>query len=166
MLRADARDSHVSLPFAAVRTLLGLTLVVGMVTGFALFSIFLPRWRTGHEKIPLVRGVVVPTAAQRRTGPLAIGLELYQGRPRRVQASDTPIDDDGPEPEERGRFELAAGPEDGATFFVRASVELPTFDVFCADIALPRVRVVDGTWVGVGSGSPLAPLRITPTSKC
>jgi hypothetical protein len=94
---------------------------------------------------------------------------LFPGEARRVRAEDTPVDD-GPDPEARGRFELAAGPDDGPAFFVHAFVELSTFDRFCAEASLPPVRVVerrgDEAWVDARTGGPVPQLRITPTRPC
>jgi hypothetical protein len=148
-----------------VRTLIGLGLVLAILVGFAVGTILLPRWRTGEEKIPVVRGVVVPTRAQRATGPVQLYVALFAGKPRRVRLEDTPIDD-GPEQDAGGRFRLAAGPDDGPTFFVHGLVELTTFERFCAEVPLPRVRVGDERWVDARTGGPVPSLRITPTRPC
>jgi hypothetical protein len=156
-----------------VRTLLALGLVVTIVTGFSLFTILLPRWRTGEEKTPLVGGVVVATPEQRATGAVTFHVALFRGRPKRVPASDALVDDDAPPPDFAGgegrpsyRFQLAAGPADGPTFFVRASIELTTFEQFCADAALPRARFVDGEWVAARTRRPLRPVVLEPTRPC
>ncbi|MBD0330677.1 MAG: hypothetical protein ICV64_11315 [Thermoleophilia bacterium] len=156
-----------------MRTLLAVGVVAAIVAGFSLFTILLPRWRTGEEKTPLVRGVVVAAPGQRATGPVVFHVSLFSGRPQRVPPGDALVDDDAPAPEfGRGqgrrsyRFQLAAGPADGPTFFVRAAIELTTFEEFCADAVLPPVRLVDDEWVATRTGRPLRPLRLEPTRPC
>jgi hypothetical protein len=153
-----------------VRTLIGLGLVIAIVAAFAVATVQLPRWRTGEEKVKLVRGVVVPTRAQRAAGPLSLVVELWQGRPRRVRPDETPVDDFGPEPEQGNVFELSAGPDDGPTFFLRAIAELATFERFCARVPLPPVHVVelDGeeVWVDERNGRPLPKVVLAPQRPC
>ena len=156
-----------------MRTVLALAIVVAIVTAFTVFNILLPRWRTGEEKTPLVTGTVVASPEQLATGPVTFYVELFQGPSRRVPSPEAQIDDDAPpptfgpgEPPTSYRFSLAAGPADGPRFFVRASVELTTFERFCADVELPPLRVVDGDWVVARTGRPPAPLRLAPTTSC
>lgn len=155
-----------------MRTILAFAIVASIVAAFSIFNVYLPRWRTGEEKTPLVTGTVVATREQRAAGPPAFLVELFQGRPKRVPASDALIDDDAPPPTFSGpapasfRFSLSAGAGDGPRFFVRGSVELPTFERFCADAALPPMRAVDDQWVVAETGRPPTPLRLVPTIPC
>jgi hypothetical protein len=153
-----------------MRALLGVSIVIALVGAFGFFTAWLPSWRAGPEKVTVVTGVVEPTREQLAPGPVRIAVDLHPGRPRRVAETDTPIDDDVPLPEERGRFELGAGPADGPLFFVRAIVELSTFDTACGDAALPPLRFVeeDGRerWVDARTGRPPPPLRLRATRPC
>ena len=151
-----------------MRSLLKVGLVVAIVAAFGVGTALLPGVDDEQGRTPLVAGVVVATPAQRARGPVLFTTSLLEGRPRRVRDDDTFVDVvEG----EQGRFELAAGDEDGSRFFVHALVRpTQTEQQFCADMGLPRVRLadVDGddTWVVARTGRPLAPLRLTATKAC
>jgi hypothetical protein len=157
-----------------VRSLLGVVVVVAIVAAFAFFTVYLPRFRTGEEKLIVARGLVLTTPAQRASGPVTIYVSLFRGRPRRVDPAETPVDDASPDPTRSltgsgptsFRFEFEAAPEDGPAFFVRALVETPAFDQFCEDARLPPARVVDERWVDARTGRRLPPLRLSPTEPC
>ncbi len=153
-----------------MRTLLGVGIVVLLVAAFGFFTAWVARLREGPEKVTVVRGVVEPTRRQLAPGEVRIGVYLHPGAPRRLTDADTPIDDDTPTAEGRRRFRLGAGPADGPKFFVHAVVELATFDEFCADAALPRLRFVESDggerWLDARTGRPLPPLRLRATRPC
>ena len=154
-----------------MRTLLGLLLITAIVGGFAFLTVGLPRWRTGEERVPLVRGVVVPTEAQLAEGPLAYVVELWPGRPG-AREGVAPLDDDAPSPSDVTEslpsfaFELSAGEGEGGRLVVLGVVETAAFERFCGEAALPSVRLVDGEWVARGTGRPPPRVRIEPTEPC
>ncbi len=170
MLRLPLRTAGRRLLLATVWSLVKLGIVLAIIAAFAVGTVVIPRIDTGQGKTLVVHGVVVPTAKERSTGYVRAVISLFQGRLRRVTDDDTPVDIVEPDPMARIPFSLEAGEDDGPRFFVHAFAEVATYERFCADVPLPRLRVVerDGerSWVVARTGRPLGTLRVTPKRPC
>ena len=152
-----------------MRSLLKLSIVVGILVGFAAAAAALSILPPSSVKVTLVSGVVVPPPRQPTEEPARLTVALYEGRPHRITDADVPVDDVELEEADR-RFVLDASPDDGSRFFVVAMAERPSYDRLCTSRALQPVRMLerDGerTWVSADTNRPLPPLRLAPAGRC
>ncbi len=153
-----------------MRALLKLALVIGIGVAFAAAVAGLSNWRAGEREAGF-RIVVDPPPTRGDIAPLRARASLYAGRPHRPTRDDVPIEDAEVDLEaSQPRFELRADPGDAQRFFVYADVELSNYEVLCATMPLPPVRLVERggepQWVDARTRRPLGVLRLAPRTRC
>ena len=158
----------------SVRGLLKILMVAAFVVLFGVAAKALSEWRAGEQQHTAVRVLVElpPPEQGGEVVPIRAYVGLYEGTPRPIESGALVIDDDeitelqGGDP----RFTLRADKADGSRFFVHSFVQMADYDLYCQDVALPRLRVheIDGepTWVNAKTGRPLSELRLAPRERC
>lgn len=135
--------------------------VILILAGFVWFTLEIAEPLQKAERKSLVTGTIHPAAPLRPDGPLIPYVALHKGVPG-PRVPEFPLDDEQPEGDGDGAFELSADERDGRRFYLLARIETAKQERFCEKIALPRMRrAEDGVWLQAATGQPLERLRIT-----